>query len=120
MFVYTLIISRLVYCNILHYDLPSNILARLQSILNSAAQLIHKPPCSFTTSLVCQSLYWHPHHFLSLFQSDLLLSWIKSGLKSLDFKGVLTMLLCIAWSLKSLQTTTQLSKLMIHESMSFH
>ncbi|CAJ0916300.1 unnamed protein product [Ranitomeya imitator] len=60
MLVHALIISRLDYCNILFCGLPANTLAPLQSILNSAARLIHLSPRYSSASPLCKSLHWLP------------------------------------------------------------
>ncbi|XP_073438176.1 uncharacterized protein [Dendrobates tinctorius] len=58
--VHALIISRLDYCNLLLSGLPSSTLAPLQSILHSAAQLIHLSPRYSPASPLCQALHWLP------------------------------------------------------------
>ncbi|XP_073503957.1 calcitonin gene-related peptide type 1 receptor isoform X1 [Phyllobates terribilis] len=58
--VHALIISRLDYCNLQLCGLPSNTLAPLQSILNSAARLIHLSPRYSPASPLCKSLHWLP------------------------------------------------------------
>ncbi|CAJ0942357.1 unnamed protein product [Ranitomeya imitator] len=57
---HALIISRLDYCNILFCGLPANTLAPLQSILNSAARLIHLSPRYSSASPLCKSLHFLP------------------------------------------------------------
>ena len=52
--------SRIDYCNSLLYGQPKCILQRLQSVLNSAARLIHlSSRCEHVTSLLIQ-LHWLP------------------------------------------------------------
>ncbi|CAJ0964941.1 unnamed protein product [Ranitomeya imitator] len=54
------LISHLDYCNLLLSGLPSRTLASLQSILHSAARLIHLSPRYSPASPLCQVLHWLP------------------------------------------------------------
>ncbi|CAI9580793.1 unnamed protein product, partial [Staurois parvus] len=59
--IHSLIISRLDYCNSLLTGLPHHRLSPLQSVLNTAARLIHLSNCSISATPLCQSLHWlHP------------------------------------------------------------
>ncbi|CAI9564528.1 unnamed protein product, partial [Staurois parvus] len=58
--IHSLIISRLDYCNSLLTGLPHRRLSPLQSILNTAARLIHLTNRSVSAIPLCQSLHWPP------------------------------------------------------------
>ncbi|CAI9596482.1 unnamed protein product [Staurois parvus] len=62
--IHSLIISRLDYCNSLLTGLPRRWLSPLQSILNTAARLIHLSNRSISTTPLCQSLHWPPFSVL--------------------------------------------------------
>uniref|UniRef100_A0A6I8RI11 Reverse transcriptase domain-containing protein n=1 Tax=Xenopus tropicalis TaxID=8364 RepID=A0A6I8RI11_XENTR len=75
--IHSLIISRLDYCNSLLIGLPLQRLSPLQSIMNTAARLIHLSNRSSSAIPLCQSLHWLP-----------LPSRIKFKLLTLTFKAV--------------------------------
>uniref|UniRef100_A0A6I8SLC9 Reverse transcriptase domain-containing protein n=1 Tax=Xenopus tropicalis TaxID=8364 RepID=A0A6I8SLC9_XENTR len=75
--IHSLIISRLDYCNSLLIGLPLQRLSPLQSIMNTAARLIHLSNRSSSAMPLCQSLHWLP-----------LPSRIKFKLLTLTFKAV--------------------------------
>ena len=56
--IHAFVTSRLDYCNSLLYGLPSNLLAKLQRVQNTAARLIHRAPRFCHTTPLLVDLHW--------------------------------------------------------------
>ena len=58
--VHACVISNIDYCNVLLYGLPSNILSKLQRILNSCARVIYLLPKRTSVTPYLEKLHWLP------------------------------------------------------------
>ena len=77
---YTYMTSRLDYCNGLLYGLPTNLVAKLQSILNTAARLVTKPRKYEHITPVMINLHWLPIQYRIQFKLLLLIYKSLHGL----------------------------------------
>ena len=89
--IHAYISSRLDYCNGLLHGLPTNLVAKLQNILNTAARLVTKPRKHEHITPVMINLHWLPIQYRIQFKALLLIYKSLHGLTLIYFTEELSL-----------------------------